>query len=511
LSVGTDTNNTKMVSIENSSFLNSPKDGIRISVKYTLADNVSASIRNSTFEGFSFNGIKSIGLKNLIISNCTLSSINNSSVGIFLTQNSNTIIQNCSISSSNGILSDVTQLAEEEIDNVSIDESIDILSCQINFSSGFGVSSDRGIYLNNTGNGIVSLNIENCSIEGFSNNIYFQNFKYLIPLINNSSLNNFKVNGITALNGDGIIVSNCSLVSSIASSKRGLFLSNIKNPLILDNTIRVSSTVSSPESGIQMVSSDGAIRRNQISGFLYGIELGGSSPGLAQNIITGNKSCGLYVSSYSMPDMSRAVIDEDIYPITGYNNIYENGICDLSYSNAEIFLYRSSINMESGCNTIADDRDSPYLNCVFTFLIDGQAVLSDINAQKNYWGNHPAYGHNPELRFGDEVTVDYDGYLDEPCENSEGGSLLLLSNVSPFFVDSVYSTGPIIEPLSVFESKISLADKQYYSNNFSTAKNLYKEIIELFPNISKSSVAYNKLFTLEWGDSLNVILPPDSR
>ncbi len=66
----------------------------------------------------------------------------------------------------------------------------------------------------------------------------------------------------------------------------------------------------SPGSGIFMNSCNGSVLKNTITGYLYGIELGQSSPQLAENIITGNKVYGIYASSHSYPDLSKTVLGQ---------------------------------------------------------------------------------------------------------------------------------------------------------------------------------------------------------
>jgi hypothetical protein len=493
LNIDIDNSGSKSITINNSNFLNSSTSGISLKVKFPTYDEVNATIQDCFLSQFKNVGIEVYGFKNISILNCSFESSTNNIYSILSENNGNTLINNCSFNSSNGI--GLKHYAiEESVQNFR--EIIVISNCQISPHSELFLIGN-GIYINNFNDRIVSLTINSCLIDEMRNGIVLESFRSLTPTINNNTITNYLNNGMNFLNGFGIILTNNQINSNKPSATTGVFLSNMINPIVLDNEITLGNSSINAGAGIQMTSSNGSIRRNLITGHLYGIELGGSSPELAQNIITANRSYGLYVSAYSFPNLSRKVISDEIYPLTGYNNIYENGVCSLSEISSEIYIYRSSVNLQSGCNTIADDRYPPVLNCDHSMLIDGEGLISTIKAQKNYWGNHPIWGNDPGLRFGDEMIVDYEGYLEEPCIYSGEGSLFLVKNSNTLFVDSIYSNGIINENLSAIETRYSNADELFYSNSLSGAKDIYNTIVRDYVTDDKSSIAFNRLYDIE--------------
>lgn len=505
LNIDIDNSGSKSISVSNSNFVNSQIIGIALKVKYPIEDEVNATIKDCFISEFRDAGIKVYGLNNVSILNNTFESSYSNTYAILCENNENTLIDNCTINSNNGIgLKHFT--TEESAQNFS--EVILITNCDITPHTEIGTPGS-GIYTNNYNDRIDTLKINSCLIDGMTDGIVLESFDYLMPTINNNAITNYLNNGMNFLNGLGVIITNNQINSIKPTATTGLYLCNIANPIVLDNEITLESSTIYAGAGIQMISSNGSIRRNLISGHLYGIELGGSSPDLAQNIITGNRSYGLYVSSYSSPNLSRRVISEEIYPLTGYNSIYENGVCSLSEISSEIYIYRSSINLESGCNTIADDRYPPVLNCDHTMLIDGEGLLSNINAQKNYWGNHPIWANDPGMRFGEEISIDYEGYLDEPCIYTENGSLFLIRNSNTTFVDSIYSSGAINENLSEIEIQYSNADQLFYSNLLPEAKVIYNTIAQDYVTDINSSIAFNRLYQIEHSmlDSSNNFQP----
>jgi len=180
--------------------------------------------------------------------------------------------------------------------------------------------------------------------------------------------------GLMLTNGEQAFVTN----NSITNFQTGIYLSSVISPSIVNNFISAVDLSVNQSPGIFMESCNGQIRKNTIQYHNYGIELGGSSPNVAENTITGNLKYGLYASSDSHPDLGLTLIGPVEYPLTGYNSIYENGICDRS-PNPEIYLNKSTIDLESGCNTIADDREDIPLQCIFLYLIDGIGVEEEIN------------------------------------------------------------------------------------------------------------------------------------
>jgi len=478
------------VSIVSSSFSNCVSELYIGKSLPTNNNNISINLSNNTFSNFPANGLNFYGLESALILNNSFNSI--TSVSLVLADNKYVRIDNCQFRDGNkGIIINLRELTESQMIPNSKVEINNTIFENLNFGIEASMQNLSTLYIKgntfsvNDAGILVSQFTEPTNDLAISSNqiTIYKNYGMHLTL------------GNTAIvEGNNITVSNNS--SSI-DQLIGIYIDQVTNPVIINNTI-VGTNLFNPGPGLFLASSNGQIRKNTIMGHLYGIELGGSSPDLAQNTIRGNKSYGLYVSAYSFPNLSQTIINNEKYPLTGYNNIYENGSCDgFQESVAEIFISRSSINLQTGCNQIADDRYEPRLNCDHKYLINGEGLISEINAQKNYWGNHPIFGNDPGLRFGDEMIVDYEGFLNERCEYSGGGSLLLVRNNSTFFVDSVYSNGSSSDTLSELETKYSVANGLFYTYSLTEAKGLYNNIVQDYGTQLKSSLAFNRLYEIE--------------
>ncbi len=149
--------------------------------------------------------------------------------------------------------------------------------------------------------------------------------------------------------------------------------------------------------------------------------------------------------------------------------------------------------MEEGCNTIADDREEQ-LSCGFFYLMDGEGLDYQIQANQNYWGefNHS----NPEGRFGELLSVNYDDWLLDSCTYGEGESELIMASSKGEIYDTVYSTGIIASGLTDIETRYATANNYYYNNQFNQANQEYQGVIQNYGNTKESLQAYNRLYTI---------------
>ncbi len=411
--------------------------------------------------------------------------------GIYLFNNGQVNISGCTISrSSSGINSKIR--SDQELPPIeSLESEILISECNIDHcSTGIIIDNQDAPYSSVQ---ILNNNIENCLVA-----IGINQFNDFSPVISDNIITDFTAYGISLTNGSSITVQNDSIVTTISSivNPIGIYLSQVTNPYLLENYI--STNLSNPGSGIVSVSSSGNYRLNEISGFYNGIDLGNSSsPNVSQNEIHNNKNYGIYISTGSNPKLNKAVSGGLIYPISGYNSIYENGAAGELIDDPEIYINTANIQLSKGCNTIADDRYSPppYDHKI---LIDGTHVQSSILADSNYWGNHPVYGHNPSQRFGSGVSIRYIPYDTVPCTYSPGNSaMLLLKTTTGTTADTLYADGTLIGQLSQIESAYSDANYNFYSGDFNSAEAIYKQIIAGSEDSTYSLEAYSKLYLIK--------------
>ncbi len=411
--------------------------------------------------------------------------------GINLFNNGLITISRCTISgSSTGINSKISS-DQESPPIKSLESNILISGCNVDHCS-------TGIVINNQNASYLSLQILDNDIVNCSTGISINQFNNFSPIISDNRIIDFTSYGISLTNGSSVTIRNDSVITSNSSAENpiGIYLSQVANPYILENYI--STSLPDPGSGIVSVSSSGNYRLNEISGHFYGVELANSSsPNLAQNEIHNNKNYGVYISTGSNPKLDKGVAGGLTYPVSGYNNIYENGVGGALLSDPEIYINRANIQLSKGCNTIADDRYNPP-NYNHTLLVDGINVQSSILADSNYWGDHPLYGHNPAQRFGSGVSLRYTPYDIVPCTYSAGGSgLLVLKTTTGSIVDTLLADGTLPGQLSQIESAYSDANYNFYSDNFNSAEIIYKQIIAGSEDSTYSLEAYSKLYLIK--------------
>ncbi|MCC6253572.1 MAG: T9SS type A sorting domain-containing protein, partial [Ignavibacteriaceae bacterium] len=492
LNISSNTNDTKLLLIENGIFANSV-NAVSFDIDVQLADNVDAKLHNVQFLNFNGGGIGANGLRNFELNGCNFTSGYQNSSGIEIKAIKNLVVNNSYFSCSYGV---VRGSRTDENNFLVNSENIRIYNCIFNLNTFFetGISTAISVLNNDR---LESLSVESCSISGFNTAISLNNLNDLVPLIITNTITNFKSFGISATNGISIKLFDNNISSSDAISseyKTGVFISNISNPILIRNTIHLLSANIVEGSGIVLVSSNGEIRANNINGFKNGVELGSSSPNIGSNSIISNKNYGIYIGPDSYPDLSATIISDERYPVTGFNTIKENGLCSFYPGYSEIYLSSSYALLKGGCNIIADDRYDPSLQCNHNYLIDGDHVAETINAGENYWGE--INNHNPEGRFGQNISVDYGGYLMSPCLFESGTELFIFKDLKGDVYDSLYSTASTPTNLTEIEIKYAEGNEYYYSNDFIQAKQKFLEIIQLSGNDRLSLQAYTKLFEI---------------
>ena len=370
-------------------------------------------------------------------------------------------------------------------------EIIEDLETDISISQCVFEDCTIGILIDNQIAPYEAVEIHANHFSGCTYGIDVNDFLTYTPFISENiiSRNNYESveYGLLLTNGNEVVVSN----NSITNYYTGINLNLVNTPHIINNFISAEEVTVDRGKGIVSVSSDGEIRKNLIEHHLSGIELGSSSPNLAENIITDNDYYGVYISEGSFPNLSKTIIGPSNYPLTGYNIIRENGICN---DNAEIYFNKTSANLHLGCNTIADDRENSG-GCDYTLLMDG---FSDeqIDARGNYWGDHPVYGHNPGERFGHEISVLYNPFLDEPCTFSPSEDFIILATKEGNTIDTIRSSGIAPNGLTDLQSRYRDASEYYYNNQYSQAKLEYEGIIQNYGNDKGSLQAYNRLYSI---------------
>ncbi|MCL6494342.1 MAG: right-handed parallel beta-helix repeat-containing protein [Ignavibacterium sp.] len=481
--------------IENSKFnIHNQSNNLSGIINLNLSDNYNdsdAMIINTEINGFKNISIAAYNLRNLTIGGCSFITNNLTAIAMDSKEISDLIISD-SYFRVPKIYNTIRWIDE----NLSFrGESIKFVNCTFVYPDILEQNS-TAIAIENNYNRISSLIIENCSFTGYNECVYLLNLNNINPLIRNNSFIDFKSFGINATNGRGLRIINNQFISSsqaFSLQKTGIFLSQISYPHIISNNLSLQG-LNIPGAGISLVSSNGEIRGNNISGFKYGIELGSSSPNIGANVITSNTENGIYVGAYSNPNLSYTIINDDVYPLSGYNTIRENGLCNFFPSYSEIYLTNSNIQLKGGCNTIADDREDPALHCNHLYLIDGDHIEETIYAAENYWGE--INNHNPEGRFGENITVEYEGYLNEPCNYSSGSEILLLTDQNGEVFDTVYSSMNNISQLSDIETRYAMANSYFYAKEFNQARYRYENIIDLYGTIKNSLKAYLRLYEI---------------
>lgn len=489
----------RLLSISNSIFNNSPQrhffhiqntEGVNI----TLSDN-SFTTGYPNYTGclylFGFNEVEII--RNTI--NYTTDRM--FSIGINSTNNKSLNINHCNVSGFNTCIQR-GYIFQDDLEDVELiyNEDIRIYNCSLNGGqNNNGAAISIGLANNYQVSGVkIDLN----TISDYKTGIQINNADNFSLGITNNSITDYGLVGILVSNGSEALIKENLISADVSTSEHcvGISVNQVSNPIILGNTIEAYN-VSSPGSGISLVScNNGEVRLNTIQNHLYGIELGSSSPKIGANTIINNKAYGIYISDNSNPDLTGSFVGADQFPLSGYNTIRENGLCTET-RNSELYLLSSLVNLEKGCNTIADDRDGIQQQCNNLYLVDGSKIPETIiQARGNYWGNHPFYGNDPSGRFGEEVTIDYSDFLNEPCTYSQGEAELILANSKGEVYDTVYSTENTATGLSDIESRYATANNYYYNNLYNQAKQEYEGIIQNYGNSNASIQAYNQLYTV---------------
>ncbi|MBV6418876.1 MAG: hypothetical protein DAHOPDDO_00086 [Ignavibacteriaceae bacterium] len=476
----------EILSITNTTFNNTNQ---RASIKLNLQSTVivqvpiisNCSFNNGSTISLELSRVHSIDLENITFN------LTNTANCIRLLNCGVVNISNCIFTSGFKGVSSLPSLAAE---NIEFDEDL-IPNLNVNqcvFSTTTGIELGRAVneaYATINGN-----HFYNCT-TGILAAAFFE----YTPIITNNIISG-QINieqlpsqsGITLSAGNEILVSN----NSITNFLTGISIFNVSKPLIKENFISAVDLQIEPLSGIIEVSSGGEIRKNTIQYHKTGIELGSASPKIGANIITNNDEYGIYISNNSKPDLSESFIGEEQYPLSGYNTIRENGLCNqMTYS--ELYLIKSMVNLEKGCNTIADDRQEQ-LGCGYYYLIDGEGVDGEIMAVHNYWGE--LNGSNPEGRFGEQININYDDWLEDACTYGEAGMELVLNDSRGVAYDTIYSTGNTASGLSDIKTRYATANNYYYHNQYTQAKQEYEVIIQNYGNNKESIQAYNQLYAI---------------
>ena len=480
---------TPLISINNCTINNSLKNSFIVSVTDDISINFNHNVVNSNNNDVLLvSGFENVQLKGNIIQNDYILGLGYSK-GMVIYDNTTVNIENCQILGfTDGIVQERTGEDETSPTN---NEDIRIYNCTIDgrgYSLGVGIS--LGYDLNNTP---TAAKIDINNISDFSACIAINNPNKFPIGITNNVLSNFGLFGVSLNGGNEAIIRDniITVAEPSAENAVGISVIQVKNPSILSNTISAEN-VTNPGVGLFSVSSNGEIRNNLIQYYSSGVEIGSSSPNIGANTLIHNRFYGIYMSDNSHPNFGETLIGEnERYPVTGYNTIMENGPCEVFPNYSELYLRGSTANLKSGCNTIADDRSEV---CDYLYLIDGDHVEETIYAQKNYWGE--LNDHNPEGRFGENITVDYEGYLDQPCTYSSGGNALLLANSQGEVYDTIYSSGETPSSLTDIETRYAAANEYYYNNHFTQAKQEYESIIQDYGDSTESLQAYNRLYSL---------------
>ncbi len=361
----------KYLSITNSIF-EASYNPLKIACKRATLENP-MYIANCSFNNCSGTGIGIYLVPEIILENNSINLIGSefSAVsGIELVTNGAVNIINCEITGSTYGIRSHTSISPQEDTleyRTDLEADISIRQCEIESLTAilFDVNTDL--------TPISTLKIKDNQINGFLNGIVINRFRSYIPEIKANTIIGYStgesVNGIMLTNGNEAYVYHNDILNCL----KGINLNIVATPYILENTISASGLSVEPYSGIISVSSNGQIRKNTITYHWNGIELGSSSPKIGENIITANKSHGIYISDNSYPDLSGSFVGDVKYPLSGYNTIRENGECEI-LENSELYLIKSLIKLDKGCNTIADDRDDAG-NCKYLYLIEGNTMF----------------------------------------------------------------------------------------------------------------------------------------
>ena len=291
--------------------------------------------------------------------------------------------------------------------------------------------------------------------------------------------------------------------NSMQGIKRGIFLSNVTNPLIKNNTI--AATLNQMP-GIFLESCNGAVRENIINGYTNGLQLGNSSPDIGGNEITNNLYHGIYIGVGSLPKMDARLYSDPLnyYPVAGYNQIWENGGTTtggpVDNDGSEIYFNNSNADMQKGCNSIYDDREGsgehpPYNT---RLLMNGTSIFEPIHikAGDNFWSDNPQY--LLEERFGN-LLVDYEPFFEEPCEvpgESGGEDELFVKSSTGEIIDTLYPVQRTIGNLSDTDLLYAVAEGKFITADYIGAEEIFNQIVNGSDSLEVKFPAYSRLYDI---------------
>ena len=298
--------------------------------------------------------------------------------------------------------------------------------------------------------------------------------------------------GISASNLPELLIQE----NEITNTEYGIYLSNVTDAQIIGNLLQSSRE---EMAGIYFQSSGGGIRTNYITGHSVGIHLANSSPILGSNLITANKYHGLYVGFGSLPYMRMGSFigrPPIFYAVSGYNKIFENGGYSgpgLDNDGSEIYFFNSNAVMDSGCNSIYDNRQpSPPLVNTLLLMNGYRFGFPPLQAQNNFWGD-TVY----TARFGN-LNVNFIPYEWQPCPEPQGGGEdeLVLKTQFGEVIDTVYSTGAEVPELTETEEDYSEAEGYFLTGNLTSALQIYEGIINSSATEEEKYLAYQRKYSV---------------
>jgi nitrous oxidase accessory protein NosD len=219
----------------------------------------------------------------------------------------------------------------------------------VNKNKGIYLRADAGLIISNciiknANAGILNqaevgtLKIMQNEFQNCKNGIILQNIENSSPLISYNVFRNIDLSGINLK-----YLSECTISSNDIVAFLGIWADYVANPIIINNSINAKDQDLGV--GIYLHSCPGGlIRKDTIQNFRTGIRLSQSSPQIGMNVIKDNYDYGMAIISGSSPDFRLSYINNNgtiyLYPISGYNKIFNNGNSDHT-SGAEISILNS--------------------------------------------------------------------------------------------------------------------------------------------------------------------------
>jgi hypothetical protein len=186
--------------------------------------------------------------------------------------------------------------------------------------------------------------------------------------------------------------------------------------------------------GVSITSSNGVLKNNTISFFLYGARFTMCSPTVSKNTIFGNKVFGILVSGQnSIPQLINPDLNQVPFP---NNEIYSNGgtlnsPSDLFLSAQIGIIPYANVYMHNGKNNIYSGivNTTPNVPCIsIAKLIAGVNQNIIVKAAYNYWGSSSVnydFFFEDHYQYAIEYTPYYvspDGLVDPDDPNSQSSS-----------------------------------------------------------------------------------------